>query len=412
MIITRHLATEVLAALRDTPVVFIQGARQTGKSTLVQTLAEREHPARYITLDDATVLAAAESDPQGFIAGLDRPVIIDEVQRVPALALAIKAAVDAQRQAGGFLLTGSANVLLLPKLSEALVGRLETLTLWPFSQGEIAGHRETFIDKVFRTRFSPPHLPPISRSELIDRVLRGGFPEVTGRRTSERRRGWFESYITTLLRREVRYIANIHGLSEMPRLLLFIASRVGSLMNYTEVARSLSLPQTTVKRYMALLQATFLIHALPAWSANLGKRLVKSPKLTVIDTGLVSHLLGLDKRRLAGNSTLFGHVLENFVVAELRKQASWSRTHPRLYHFRTHSGQELAVILEAPSGQVVGIEVKASATVKAEDFHGLRTLAEAAPDRLVRGIVLYGGKETVNFARNLLALPVSALWSL
>jgi predicted AAA+ superfamily ATPase len=411
MMITRHIAMEVLTALRDTPVVFIQGARQTGKSTLVQALADGEHPARYITLDDATVLAAAQSDPQGFIAGLERPIIIDEVQRVPDLALAIKASVDSQRRAGEFLLTGSANALLLPRLSESLVGRLEILTLWPFSQGELTGRRETFVDTVFRSRFSPSPTAPISRSDLVDRVLSGGFPEVIGRRSGQRRRSWFESYLTTLLQREVRDIANIQGLSEMPKLLAFLASRVGCLLNYTEIARNLSLPQTTVKRYMALLEATLIVNPLPAWSTNLGKRLVKSPKLTMIDTGLVCHLLGLDKRRLAGDHTLFGHIIENFVITELRKQASWSRTRPRVYHLRMHSGREVDAILEAPSGKVVGIEVKASETLRAEDFQGLRKLGEAMPNRLVRGLVLYGGKEPVSFGRNLTALPVSSLWS-
>jgi predicted AAA+ superfamily ATPase len=411
MEIARHQASEVLAALRDTPVVFLQGARQTGKSTLVQALTEREYPARYITLDDATVLASARGDPQGFVSGLARPVIIDEVQRVPELALAIKASVDSKRKPGSFLLTGSADVLLLPKLAEALVGRLEIQTLWPFSQGELDGHRDTFVDDVFRSRFSLPRPSRIDRADLIDRVLRGGFPEVIERRTRERRRAWYESYITTLLHREVRDMANIQGLTEIPSLLAFLASRVGSLLNYTQVSRSLSMPQTTVKRYIALLEATFLIQLLPAWSANLGKRLVKSPKLNMIDTGLVSHLLDLDQKRLVRDATLFGHLCENFVIMELRKQISWSRARPRVCHFRTHSGREVDALLESSSGQVVGVEVKASETVRAEDFRGLRTLAEATTDRFLRGVLFYGGKESVSFGKNLHALPINALWS-
>ena len=409
--IPRNLTERILRALADAPVVYLQGARQTGKSTLVKRIAEDFRPAKYYSLDTAAVFAAAQSDPEGFIAGLDEPVVIDEVQKTPALMSAIKSAVDARRKPGRFLLTGSASVLALPIISESLVGRMELHTLWPFSQGEINHRRESFIENVFRKKMPRQTPAKISEAQLLKRILTGGYPEANARKSKDRRDAWFDSYVATILQRDVRDLANIDKLADMPRLLRLLASRTTSLLNYADVSRSLSLPLTTLKRYMALLEAIFLVKLLPPWATNLGKRLVKSPKLLIADTGLLTHVLDLDLDRLRSDRTWLGHLLENFAAMELFKQLGWSKKRCNICHFRTENGFEVDLVLEDPAGQIVGIEVKSTSTINAHDFKGLKALADIAGDRFVRGLVLYLGDQAVPFARNLAALPINALWA-
>lgn len=407
----RHATDTLLDALRDTPVVYLEGARQTGKSTLARAVAERQHPARYLTLDTAAVLAAASNDPEGFIAGLDRPVVIDEVQRAPALALAIKAAVDTDRRPGQFLLTGSASVLSLPALSDSLAGRMELLTLWPFSQGELAGTRETFVDRVFADRLVTPDTVPDTEKSLVERLCAGGYPEIQTRKNQARRQAWFDSYVDAILHRDVRDLANIERLSKIPRLLALVASRAGELLNFADLGRTLGIPQTTLKRYLTLMEMTFLVRLLPAWFSNLGKRLAKAPKLLLADTGLLTHLIDADASRLRRDRTLLGHVLENFVAMELIKQLGWSDRRCGLYHFRTESGAEVDLVLEDRAGRLVGVEVQSAASVRQQDFRGLETLARLSGDRFVRGVVVCTGTTVVPFGRNLFALPVSQLWA-
>lgn len=409
----RHIEESLREALADTPVVLLNGARQSGKSTLVEHLTKTIHPARYITFDNSAALSAARFDPAGYIAGLDAqkvPVVLDEIQRAPELFLPIKLAVDRDRRPGRFLLTGSANVMMLPQLSDSLAGRMEIITLWPLSQGEIDETRESFIDRVFAQEMKLPARIEQTGADLIARVVRGGYPEILNRRLESRRRAWFSSYITTILQRDVREISNIEGLSEVPRLMKLLASRASSLLNISEVSRSLTIPQSTLKRYMGLLEATFIVQPLPAWSVNIGKRLVKAPKLTICDTGLLAYLLGVNEERLAEESQAFGSLLENFVVMELRKQASWSEIKPHLFHFRTPTGQEVDIVLEGASGQIVGVEVKAGASLSGSDFKGLTALREIAGRKFRRGVILYTGQETVAFDQDLIAYPLAGIW--
>jgi uncharacterized protein len=413
--VPRHLAPRIVDALHDTPVVYLQGARQTGKSTLAQAIAREQRFADYLTLDTAAVLAAAEGDPEGFVAGLEGPTVIDEVQKAPRLALAIKAAVDKRRRSGQFLLTGSASVMALPRLSESLAGRVELHTLWPFSQGELTGHHESFVDRLFMARFrsaqSEAEAETVTERDIIQRLVVGGYPEAQTRTREERRGAWFDSYVTAILQRDVRELVNIDRLAEAPRLLALLASRTCQLVNYADIARSLSIPQTTLKRYLTLMEMTFLVRLLPAWFTNIGKRLAQSPKLLLTDTGLLTHLLGIDAARLRADRTLLGHVLENFVAVELLKQLGWSRQKCGLFHFRTETGHEVDLVLEDASGRLVGIEVKAGATVEKRDFRGLETLAAAVGDRFVRGVVLYTGEVPVPFAKRLQAIPIHHLWT-
>ena len=403
----RNIESELQAAIADTPVVLLNGARQTGKSTLARDFAQA-HSIPYITLDDATQLAAASSDAQGFLAGLGDRAVIDEVQKAPGLFPAIKMSVDRDRRPGRFLLTGSANVLLLPQISESLAGRMELITLLPLSQGELHGQRERFLDGVFAE--SLPVLQPGDAIDLKDAVLAGAYPEVIKRPVGKRRDAWFAAYITALLQRDVRDLANIEGLTDMPRLLSLLAARVGSLLNMSELSRSSGIPNSTLKRYLSLLQATFLFQPLPAWSSNLGKRLIKSPKIHLIDSGLTAHLAGVTRQSLDRDPVFFGHLFENFVVNELRKQTGWSDSRMNLHHYRTTTGREVDILLEDAAGRLVGLEVKVSATVVRKDFSGFDALSEDTGRQFVRGIVLYTGEQSVAFGENYMALPVSAMW--
>ncbi|MBI4700192.1 MAG: ATP-binding protein [Deltaproteobacteria bacterium] len=409
--VERNLRPALEAALGDTPVVLVVGPRQAGKTTLCCLAAERRG-ARILSLDDAATLAAASADPAGFVAALDGAVVLDEIQKAPALLPAIKLAVDRRLEPGRFLLTGSADVLALPRVSESLAGRMEVLTLWPFSQGELAGRREGFIDALFAAAKPDLGATGEARADLVERALRGGFPEAVARGDLERRRAWFRSYVTTMLDRDVRHLANIEGLTDLPRLLTLLAARSASLLNVAELSRSMGLPHTTLTRYLALLERAFLVRRVPAWAGSRARRVVKMPRVWFPDTGLLGHLAGLTSARLADDPTAVGPLVETFVASELAKQLGWSRTRAEILHFRTHAGREVDIVLEADDGRLAGIEVKAAATVGAADFKGLGALREAAGKRFHRGVVLYAGREALPFAADLWALPVNAIWQL
>lgn len=404
----RHLQPVLEEALADTPAVMLVGARQTGKTTLAQELAAGPWRASYLTLDDATVFEAASADPGGFVAGLRGPQVIDEIQRAPALLPALKASIDRDRRPGRFLLTGSADVLALPRVSESLAGRMEVATLWPLSQGEIGGVREGLVDRLLEGE--PPRAAGGS-GDVVARLLAGGFPEAVARGRAERRRAFFDAYVTTILARDARDLAAIENPGALRRLLHLAAARSASLLNHSELSRTLGVPVSTSKRYLALLQTLFLVHELPAWASNRGKRLARAPKLHVADSGLHAALLGLDAEALGRDRNLLGPLLESFVAAELRKQAGWSATRPGVLHFRTHAGQEVDLVLEDARGRVVGIEVKASATVAPGDVAGLRALAETAGKSWVQGLVIYLGARTVPLGPRLSACPVETLWA-
>jgi hypothetical protein len=391
-------------------VVLLNGARQTGKSTLIQALAEQQG-RRYLTLDDHVTLAAASSDPAGFIAGLPTNVALDEVQRAPDLFLAIKAAVDRDRKPGRFLLTGSANVLLLPNIADSLAGRMEALSLWPLSGSEIAGNpARNLADWLFNGDLNALHIPPCERSQLIDRLVAGGFPEAVERTQERRRAAWFDSYLQAILYRDVRELARVEQLTEIPNLLHLLATRSASLLNFAELSRTSNLTQTTLKRYFTLLETLFLVYRLPSWERNPGKRLVKSPKVFLSDTGLLAHLANWTAERMAVENGLPGGLVESFVLGELLKHLAFSAQRLTLWHYRTQSNIEVDFILENRMGKLTGVEVKASATVDSKDFKGLRHLQETEPDTFQRGIVLYSGREVVPFGEHLFAVPLSMWW--
>jgi predicted AAA+ superfamily ATPase len=407
-VLKRHLRPVLEDALADTPAVMLVGARQTGKTTLARDLAAGRWAASYVTLDDHSALDAASADPAGFVAGLTGPLVIDEIQRAPALLPAIKASIDRDRRAGRFLLTGSADVLALPRVSESLAGRMEVATLWPLSQGEMGGARERLLDRLLEGHPPPP---AASGGDIVARLLAGGYPEAVARERADRRRAFFDAYVTTILARDARDLAAVESPGALRRLLHLVAARSASLLNHSEMSRTLGLPVSTLKRYLALLERLFLVQELPAWASNRGKWLARAPKLHVADSGLHAALLGLDAESLGRERQVLGPLLESFVAGELRKQAGWAGTRPSLLHFRTHAGHEVDLVVEDARGRVVGIEVKASATVTASDLGGLRALAEAAGKSWVQGMVLYLGPKAVPLGPRLTACPVETLWA-
>jgi predicted AAA+ superfamily ATPase len=406
----RLLESALAEALSDTPAIFVAGARQTGKSTLVQALLGDDSGWTYRTFDHLGTLGAARADPQGFVDALGARAILDEVQRVPEILLPLKLAVDRDRRPGRFLLTGSANVLTLPRTAESLAGRMEVLTLWPLAQCELAGTSPGFIDACFGgtpKRLSPE---PLTRAALARRAAVGGYPEVVARPSESARRRWFDAYLTTVLQRDLRDLASVERLAEFPRVLQAIALRTGGPLNGADVGRSLGINQMTLRRYLALLEALFLVVPLPAWFENLGKRLAKAPKLYLNDSGLLGHLLGLDGAAVSSAPAL-GPLLETFVVNELRRTAPRSRARPALHHLRTSDGLEVDVVMESRPDVLVGVEVKAASTVTTGDFKGLRFLQAAVGKRLRCGVVLYTGQEVLPFGPGLWAMPLSVLWS-
>lgn len=406
--LNRSLERPLRAALGDTPVVMLVGARQTGKSTLVASLGGAGAD-NYLSFDDPTLLAAARADPVGFVDKLPERAVLDEVQRAPELFLPIKATVDRDRKPGRFLLTGSVNPLFVPDVAEALAGRMEVLTLWPFSQVELEGRDEMRITRLLLDPQSSPRPTPTSKDELFARIVRGGFPEAVARDDQERRERWFTGYLTTILERDVRAIADIARLEQLPAVLTAIALRSRGPMNRSAMSQELGIPGSSIERYLTLLERVFLVRRLPAWHNRLGPRFVKAPKLLLCDSGLLCHLLRWGGGRLLSDSTSFGLALESFVGMELAKAADLDGS-TRLMHYRTSKGAEIDFIFEAPDGRIAAVEVKASSSVGAADVRRFDRLRDSLGSRFVRGVTLYTGERAVSFGDRREAWPVSALW--
>ena len=415
--LNRHLTDRIKAALKASPIVFINGARQTGKSTLVQNMAPQigtgKRPAEYISFDRPTFLAAATAAPEAFLAGYHSPLIIDEVQLAPELFRTLKLVVDEARLSGKekangkYLLTGSANILALPKLSDSLVGRMAIMTLYPFTAAEATHAPAGALGRIMKLDFKGIKDRGLS---LIDAIKKASFPEISLADT-ETRRIWFDGYITAILQRDVKQIAELEKSSLLPHLLTVLASRAGGLMNDSDIAREVGLNSVTGKSYRNILQLMFLTFDIKPWYRNIGKRLVKAPKGYLLDTSMICHLLDYNIEDIAKTKPeLFGHLLENFVATELIKQLSNSDSKAELYHFRTSDGKEVDFILEKPDGSVFAIEVKKSESVTINDFKGIRVFEELTGKDFTGGVVLYSGKDVVSFGKNLWAVPFFALW--
>lgn len=402
----RLVEPRLAEAMADTPVVMLAGPRQAGKTTLVRKVAESG--LRYLTMDDQLTLLSAREDPVGMVRSLDRAVI-DEVQRAPGLLLAIKKSVDEDRRPGRFLLTGSANLMALPAVADSLAGRMETLSLLPLSQSEIHGRAENWLDAVFAGRLLQPGTVA-SQDDLVGRVLRGGYPEVMVRSTARRRTAWARQYLQALIVRDVRDIAGIEKLDELPRFLRALAETPGQMCNYAKLGGQVGLDGKTAAKYIGVFEQMYLLQRVDVWARNRLSRVVKTPKLQFVDSGLLAALLDLSADEVLADRTRFGQVLETFVFSELLKHTTSAEGDYRLLYYRDADQVEVDVVVENPAGQLVGIEIKASATVKEGDLRGLRKLAGLAGERFKAGVLLYDGDETLPLGDRLWAAPLSTLW--
>jgi predicted AAA+ superfamily ATPase len=405
----RYLKDNILRALKVSPIMLLIGPRRSGKTTLMQAIGQ-ELKMQHMTFDTLKQLAAAQEDPEGFIQAISTPVIIDEVQRVPPIALPIKLKVDQEKKMGFFGLTGSANPLVAPKLNDSLAGRMFIIHMWPLSITEILQKPSHFLKLLFDPNATFPSAPAWSRQDMIKTFQAGGYPDVLTLDDSMRDQ-WFDNLLTTILERDIQDITNITRCKDIAKLLNILASRNSNLLNLAEISRIASIPYTTLNNYMVILEFLFLITRQPAWHINKTKRLIKMPKLYFGDTGLLINQLKLDVNTILNNGRLLGSILENFVFLELKKQASWSLNPIDLYHYRTQTGSEVDIVLENRQGQIVGIEIKASETISPQDCKGLDVLEEEMKEKFVRGIILYAGTEIVMFKQNRLALPLSLLWN-
>ena len=402
----RWIEPRIAEAMLDTPVILLAGPRQAGKTTLVRKVAQQG--LRYLTLDDELTLLSAREDPVGMVRSLDRAVI-DEIQRAPQLLLAIKKSVDEDRRPGRFLLTGSANLMALPTVADSLAGRMETLSLLPLSQSEIEGVSVNWIDSVFSGCIPQANTQVVGR-DLMTRVLRGGYPEALSRSSPKRRVAWARQYLDALIQRDVRDVAGIEKLDQLPRFLRALAQTSGQMCNYTQLGGQVGLDGKTAARYVGVFEQMYLLRRVDVWARNRLSRVVKTPKLQFMDSGLLATLLDLESDEIHQDRTRFGHVLETFVYGELLKHTTTAESDHRLMYYRDPDKFEVDVVIENRSGQLVGIEVKAAASIKESDLRGLRKLAGIAGDQFKMGVVLYDGTETLPLGGGLWAAPLSSLW--
>jgi predicted AAA+ superfamily ATPase len=405
-----RLAEKSLAdALADTPVVVVHGPRQCGKTTLALRVG-RPLGFEYLNLDDDASRRAAQDDPAGFVARLPERVIIDEVQRAPELFLPLKVEVDRRRVPGRFLLTGSTNVLLAPRVADSLAGRMGSIRLHPLAQCELARKEPRFLETILKGDFKIRTSPRLGE-ELAERIVGGGFPAALARNTAARRRQWYTDYLDALVQRDLRDLSRISSLRAIPKLLKLAASQTARLINVSELATPFEVSRPTIRDYVTLLERIFLLDELPPWHSNRMKRLVKTPKLHLADSGLACALLGITATELWQDRTMLGQLLETFVYGELRRQSSGIEEPIDFSHYRDKDGAEVDIVIKHSGARVSGVEVKASSTVHPTDFRGLRRLREATGKRFTCGVVLYDGEVTVGFGDGMFAVPLAALWA-
>lgn len=449
-LVQRLAAPRLREALADSPVVVVHGPRQCGKTTLAQMvcapgeLERNGHRAyqwtwghalpvsrgsthAYVTFDDPVAVDAARSDPMGFVDGLPPNVVLDEVQRVPQIYPAIKLAVDRDRRPGRFVLTGSTNLLLLPLLADSLVGRMQIVRLHPFAQRELdsdphtggdvsegsadaAAPQSGFVEALFGSGFGTERRER-EGTRLVERIIAGGFPAALERPAGTRRFNWYRDYVETIVQRDLPDVSTVRVPDALPRLAEMCAAQTASLLNASNLSRLLGLSRPTVTEYLSVLERLFLVERLRPWHRNRNKRMVKSPKLHIGDSGLACALLGVGVENLGGDRKLLGQLAETFVCSELQRQASAHPDAHQFFHYRDKDGAEVDIVIERGSHRVAGVEVKASATATASDFRGLRRLAAAAGDRFVGGAVVYDGEICASFGDQLWAVPISCLWS-
>ena len=391
------------------PVILIVGPRQCGKTTISKTIGH-ELGMGYISCDNIATLASIQFDPAGFLNNQSKPLIIDEAQRAPEIFLPIKVDVDENRKPGRYLLTGSANPLLVPNLGDGLTGRMGICNMWPLSQAEIHGVKESFLKSLFENEPWKTDYPILSQHEIVEVLMKGGFPNVVAAKSSEERREWCNDYLFNALQKDINDLSKIEHFSKMPSLLYGIANRIGSPLNINSLTDLIRTSEATIRRYIELLKSLFLLYPLPSWSRNIDKKLSRAPKIYFSDTALLLQSMNFDEERLLKLPDVFGQVFENFVVMELVKQATWNSEPVKLHHYRTHDQKEVDIVLESPSGKVIGIEIKLSSIVRKDDLKGLMSLKEYCGADFHKGIIFHTGDKTLPFGDSFTALPITALW--
>lgn len=409
-LIPRSIRPLIVEGIDYSRIVFVAGARQVGKTTLVGEIAGNERPMTSYTLDDGPTRAAAIADPAGFVGELEGPAFIDEIHRAPELLLELKKAVDADTTPGRFVITGSANVLASRRIQDALPGRIDRVDLWPLAQSEIRGGSLNIVDELFQGRVPKVTGAPVGRAAFAPIVAEGGYPEARARPAGRVRERWFANYVASTLARDLTELADVRRVDDAERLLRLLATQSASLLSYRKVGARLEMHHDTVQSYVALLEQMFLVKRLPAWRPGLGAREASTPKLYVCDSGLLASLLGADAERIANDDQVTGKLCETFVVGELLRHASWSEQQPRLFHYQ-RDREDVDVVLENNRGDVVGVEVKAAATLRAADWKWLKKLADTRGDSFKAGVVVYAGAQTIPLGSRLWAMPYSGLWA-
>ncbi|MEB3062269.1 ATP-binding protein [[Mycobacterium] zoologicum] len=411
--VARNLRPRVEETLADTRIVVVQGARQVGKSTLAAEIT-RHRGGRLVTLDDDVTRTAAATDPHGFVRQFpDGLLTIDEVQRVPELVLALKAAVDTDQRPGRYLLTGSANLLQLPATEDSLAGRAESLELFGFSQGELAGVTETFIDRLFAGDLFLGHASSLTRHDYLTRACTGSYPEVVNRPSTRRRNAWLDNYVDRIVQRDAPDVSNLHRIADLPRLLRLLAARSASELNLSSLAAGTEIPVRTLPPYLDLLETLYLIDRIPAWSTNLSKRVIDRPKVLLLDSGLAARLVNVSPAGAGPNANpdAAGAIIETFVISELRRQLGWSELTPRLFHYRDRDGAEVDLILETADGRIAAIEIKSAATLRGKDTRWIARLRDSVGARFAGGLILHTGPQAQPLGDRLAVVPIDALWA-
>ncbi len=410
--VERHVEPRILEALADTRIVVLQGARQVGKTTLVRRVVERLG-GRMVTFDDELTRETARADPVGFLnqAG-DGLLAIDEVQRVPEMILALKLVVDRDPRPGRFLLTGSADLVRLPATEDSLTGRAESVELFGFSQGELSGHREHFIDRLLDGEIFLDHTSELARADYLQKAVTGSYPEALERAPGRRRNLWIDGYLQRIVERDAPDVSDLRRIAQLPLILRVLAARNGQELNLAKVAGETGIPASTLAPHVALLETLYLIQRIPAWSTNLSTRVVARPKVALLDTGLAARLLNVaaDGASPEVNGGVAGQLLEGFVAGELRRQLGWAERTVRISHFRDRAGAEIDLILEADDGGVAAIEVKAGSLVSIRDAKWLLQLRDGLGSRFRAGLILHTGQTCGPFGRRIGAVPMDVLW--
>lgn len=406
---TRFILNKVKTALDFSPITYLSGPRQAGKSTLVELFSNKDR--EFISLDNTDALLSAHKSPREFIMARQNLCTIDEIQRCSALMLPIKESVDKSKIPGHFLLTGSANILNIPKLADSLAGRMIILKLFSLSVGEILGSQNKWLDFIFTEKIPDifTNIIDISYEDLCSFIIKGGYPVVHQNINNEQRKAWFESYIQTMIERDLREITNFGDITRMHRLFSNISLKSATMLNVLDIGRDCQIPAASVTLYLAALESIFLLSKIPAYFTNLQKRLVKAPKFYLHDTGILCSRLNITEYSTFNERSEWGSIVETFIYGELKKQLSWNASRIEILHYRTYHGREVDFVLEAPNRDIIGIEVKTSRNISANFAKGLHHLQSEVGDKFKAGIVLYMGDETLPLGKNIWAVPMKCI---